>query len=536
MNNTVNDLMMFQMKQDRVQKMIVNRKSLTAQIVTPCLAILSGLGPAQNCEAQIALNPEKAPLYASVLYPDLEFYQQLTGLPRGNSAGFPNAFVNPGFEKKEYNRRPNIIVLFIDDLGYGDIGAFGCPDIPTPNIDLLAKEGVSCTNAYTICPVCSPSRVGIMTGMYPNRFGVFGNEDRGAPIPEDHPTLAEFMRDAGYVTGMVGRWDIGEPDQGPLAEGFMEVARRSGLPGSDPRRALTDGPSYMESDGVYLTDRQGDEMVEFVTRHKDKPFFLYFAPLGIHYPVQEVPQKYLDRVPKQVTDEHRRHLGATLIAIDDAIGKVMGAINTLGLDEETLVFFTGDNGGQESGRGSSPSAYGGSRNLPYRGGKATPWDGAVHEPFIVRWTNHVPAGKTFDGMLSTMDVYATAAAVAGKKAPARCEGFDLLPYMAGNKKGDVHKVLFWRWLEGANPRSVHAVRKGKWRIMRVLENDPWQLYDLVADPGEKTNLAGKYPQIVEDLALEYTKWAGTLPGPSGKHREPGGRVPAGTGWATPENP
>ncbi len=514
------------------------RNGLTAQFVTPCLALLSGLSPAQNSNAQIALNQEKTSLYADVLHPEMEFNHQIIRPSGDNSAGYPNAFVNPGFEKTDYKKRPNVIVLFIDDLGYGDIGAFGCPDIPTPNIDQLARQGVSCTNAYTICPVCSPSRVAMMTGMYPQRFGVFGNEDRGAAIPEDHPTLAEFMRDAGYITGMVGRWDIGVPDQGPLAEGFMEVARRSSLPGNDPRRAYSDGPTYMESDGVYLTDRQGDEMVDFVTRHKDKPFFLYFAPLGIHYPVQEVPGKYLDRVANKITDEHRRNLAASLIAIDDAIGKLMGAIGILGLDEETLVIFTGDNGGQEQSKTDSqnPALYGGARNYPFRGGKASPWEGAVHEPFIVRWTNRVPAGTSFEGMLSTIDVYATAAAVAGKKAPPKCEGVDLIPYMTGTRKGDIHEILYWRWLEGANPRSVHAVRKGKWRLMKILEEERWQLYDITADPGETLDLSTKNPEIVEELARHYKEWCQTLPAPSGKHREPGGRVPEGNGWATPENP
>jgi hypothetical protein len=190
-------------------------------------------------------------------------------------------------------RRPNVIALFIDDLAYGDIGAFGCPDIPTPHIDSLARDGVRCTNGYTICPVCSPSRTALMTGRYPQEFGVNGNTDRGASIPDDHPILAEFMRDAGYFTGMVGRWDIGSERQGPLDRGFMEVGRRSFIRAE--KRASPKGPTYYQQDGVYWTERQGNEMADFVTRHKNEPFFLYFCPLAIHSPVQEAPQKYLDR-------------------------------------------------------------------------------------------------------------------------------------------------------------------------------------------------------------------------------------------------
>ncbi len=421
--------------------------------------------------------------------------------------------------------KPNVIVLFIDDLGYGDIGAFGCPDIPTPHIDRLAAEGTKCTNAYTACPVCSPSRTALMTGMYPHRFGNFGNKDRGAPIPDDHPTLAETMRDAGYVTGMVGRWDIGSVEQGPLQRGFMEVARRSFI--ENEKRVRPNGPTYIQEDGVYWTDRQGDEMADFVTRHKNEPFFLYFAPLAIHFPVEEVPQNYLDRVPKIITDERRRYLAGALIATDDAIGKLMAAVKKHGLDKNTLVFFTGDNGGYMRDN---------ARNLPFRGGKATEWEGAVHEPFIVRWKGHIPAGKTFDGLLSTMDIYATMCAVAGIELPKRCEGVDLMGYLQGRKKGDPHEALYWCWLDERR-HTVHAVRHRNWRLMRHKQKDPWSLYDIKADPGETTDLAEQKPQVVKKLSRMYQNWFDQLP-PRQTYcvRKPGGHCPTGIGWATPDNP
>ncbi len=424
-------------------------------------------------------------------------------------------------------RRPNVVVLFIDDLGYGDVGTYGCPDIPTPNIDSLAKDGTKCMNGYTICPVCSPSRTALITGMYPQRFGVNGNTDRGAPIPEDHPTIAEFMRDAGYVTGMVGRWDIGSQEQGPLNQGFMEVARRSMIDNDHPLRVRPNGPTYYQEDEVYWTDRQGEQMVDFVTRHKDEEFFLYFAPLAIHFPVEEAPQKYLDRVPENIIDyKKRRYLAATLIAADDAVGKVIDAIEQLGLAEDTLILFTGDNGGWDPD---------GARHAPFRQGKATEWEGAVHEPYMVRWDGKVPAGKTYDGLVSTLDFYATAAAVAERPLPERCEGVNILPYLQGLKSGQPHDVLYWRWLE-KSVRSVHAVRHENWRLMRKTEEDPWSLYDIVADPGETTDLADEKPEVVKKLAGMYEKWASELPGPSGMDRGIGGHCPRGIGWATPENP
>ena len=429
-------------------------------------------------------------------------------------------------------RPPNLILLLADDLGIGDVGAYGCKDIPTPNIDKLAAQGVRCSTAYTACPVCSPSRTAIMTGQYPQRNAYNGNEDRGAPISDEHPTLAEFMRDAGYVTGMVGRWDIGATLQGPLDRGFMEVARRSTLPETDPRRdplliRKFGSTTYLQEDGVYYTDRNRDNLIEFVEKHKDEPFFLYFAPLAVHFPVQEAPQKYLDRVPAGVTNQTRRCLAATLIALDDAIGALMETVHRLGLDENTAVFFVSDNGGQ---------LRDGSTNVPFKGGKATEWEGGLRIPFIFRWTGKVPAGVTFDGMLSTVDIYATAAALAGKPAPEACDGVNLMPYMTGQKKGNVHDELCWRWLEGKNPRSMHAVRNGKWRLMKKSITDPWQLYDIEADPGETVNLAAQHPEVVGDMAARYEKWAQTVKEPSGMSRNNGGRTPSGIGWATPQNP
>ena len=159
--------------------------------------------------------------------------------------------------------KPNIIVLLADDLGYGDVGAFGCPDVPTPHIDSIARDGVRCLNGYTLCPVCSPSRAGLLTGLYPQRFRVNGNLNRGEPIPSDSLTLAECLRDAGYVTGMVGRWDLGDAKQGPLDRGFTEVAKRpSGKPGTPGN------PTYLGKDGTYWTEIQGGELADFIQRHQ----------------------------------------------------------------------------------------------------------------------------------------------------------------------------------------------------------------------------------------------------------------------------
>lgn len=420
-------------------------------------------------------------------------------------------------------RRPNIIVFLIDDLGYGDIGAFGCPDIPTPHIDSLAQAGVRCTSAYSVCPVCSPSRSSMLTGLYPQRFGVNGNRDRGQAIPAEHPTLPEALRDAGYATGMVGRWDLGSQDQGPLKRGFTEVARVPPRPGLDHYSV-----AYRTTEG-YLTDYQGDCMVEFVQRHKDEPFFLYFCPLTVHSPVEEAAAHHLKRVDPGVTGQ-RRNLAATVIAMDDAVGKVIVELRRLGLEEETLLFFTSDNGGDI--RKSQ------ARNLPFRGGKAG-YDGAIYEgavraPFIARWPGQLPAGTTFAQPLSNMDIYASALAAAGVKRPDTLDGVDLRPFLTGQTQGAPHPVLYWRWIESSTPgQALRAVRAGRWKWLRSGKYPP-QLFDLETDPGERTNLASRKHDIVADLTARYRAWVTDLPSArTGNDRLPSSEPPpTGTGWAT----
>ena len=213
-----------------------------------------------------------------------------------------------GWGQSNRGRKPNVVVLFIDDLGFGDLGCFGNKRIPTPYIDSLADAGAKCTMSYITNPPCSPSRCSLMTGMYAQRFGKSGMA-RGLPIPDDHPTMGELMRDAGYVTGQVGKWDIGSAEQGPHKRGFMEVARHA--PGYQYNRELEDGSP------VYLTDLVGDYMAEFVERNADKPFFLYFSPFAVHSKVKDTPQHYRDRIEE---GNGTAYEGA-VVAVDDAVGK-----------------------------------------------------------------------------------------------------------------------------------------------------------------------------------------------------------------------
>ncbi|MEO2017868.1 MAG: sulfatase-like hydrolase/transferase [Fuerstiella sp.] len=416
----------------------------------------------------------------------------------------------PGQEVAQ--RKPNVVILFIDDLGYGDVGCFGNKRIPTPHIDSLAADGAKCTMSYITNPPCSPSRCCLMTGMYAQRFGKSGMA-RGLPIPDDHPTMAEFMKDAGYVTGQVGKWDIGSNRQGPHQRGFMEVARNA--PGDRYNRQREDGSP------VYLTDLDGEYLVEFVERNAEHPFFLYFSPFAVHSKVAGTPQHYRDRVPG---GDGTAYEGA-VVAVDDAIGKLLAALKKHDLEKDTLILFTGDNGANIEEGGSS---------APYRGGKGahTQLEGWVHTPTTVTWPGTIPTGVTFDGMIGTIDFYATMAAAAGKPLPERCDGKDLVPYLKGDQQGDVHEYIFWHNADptDAPRRNLYAVRWQDWRLIK--QPDAWRLFDLKKDPRETKDLADKLPKVVANMRQHYDAFVATLPPlkPSADYKG-GGQIPKGWGWA-----
>jgi arylsulfatase A-like enzyme len=419
----------------------------------------------------------------------------------------------PGFSlgQEIIQNKPNVVILFIDDLGFGDLGCFGNERIPTPHIDSLATQGARCTMSYITNPPCSPSRCSLMTGMYAQRFGKSGMA-RGLPIPDDHPTMAEFMRDAGYVTGQVGKWDIGSNRQGPHQRGFMEVARRA--PGEQYNREREDGSP------VYLTDLDGDYMAEFVDRNADHPFFLYFSPFAVHSKVKDTPQHYRDRIPG---GDGTAYEGA-VVAVDDAVGKLLTMLKKHHLEKDTLILFTGDNGANIQEGGTS---------APYRGGKGpyTQMEGWVHTPTIITWPATVPAGTTFDGMIGTIDFYATVAAAAGKPLPDRCDGKNLLPYLKGDKQGDAHEYIFWHNADPTDEprRNLYAARWKDWRLIKY--PDGWRLFDLKKDPEETKDLAKNLPNVVDNMRTHYDGFVATLPPlkPSADYNG-GGQVPKGWGW------
>ena len=442
--------------------------------------------------------------------------------------------------------RPNIIVFFADDLGYGELGCQGNPEIPTPYIDSIAESGVRFTAGYVAGPNCSPSRAGLLTGRTPTRFGYefnpigARNEDPEIGLPLKEVTIAETLQDAGYTTGLIGKWHQGGgAAYHPFRHGFDEffgftheghyfvpppwkgvttMLRRKSLPdGSKGRWVGEKGLSYsthMKSnepdydannpivrggqpvvETEYLTDAFTREAVDFIDRHDDKPFFLYLAYNAVHSPLQGA-DKYMKKFA-HIEDVHRRIFAAMLANMDDSVGAVMSQLRKSGLEENTLVFFLSDNGG--------PTRELTSSNLPLRGEKGQMYEGAIRVPYMVQWKGKIPAGKVYHQPVSSFDIYATAVAnSAGVTVPEQVEGVDLVPFLTGEDRGRPHETLFWR--QGGKA----AMRHGDWKIVRMGKRlqagrAKWELYDLSKDISEQTNLADAQPEILSELIARWNE-------------------------------
>ena len=440
--------------------------------------------------------------------------------------------------------KPNVVLIYIDDLGYGDLGCYGCADIPTPNIDRLAKEGVRCTASYITNPPCCPSRCSLMMGQYGQRFGKYGMS-RGLPIPEDRPTLAKFLRDHGYVTGQIGKWDIGTRQQGPLNVGFTEVAK------NPPQKKYTDeelaaatkevrkqlskkkGVSKyfcVNKDGetVWLTDYDGDSMVDFINRHKSERFFLYWSPAAVHSSNAEVPDKLMDRTRAEGI---RRKLAGGIVSVDDQVGKLLRVLHEHGLRDNTLVIFTSDNGPNQSEHGTA---------TPYTGGKGqgTQKEGWVRVPTVLSMPSVLPEGRTYDGLMANFDFYSTITSLTNRTILEHCDGVDLFPCLRGDRTGDAHEYLYWlnNQPDDAVRRHLITVRWHDWRLYKKYEKDPWQLFDLRSDPKEEHDIASKHPDVVKQMASQHTAWSKTLAplGKISKIRASQPIIPTGHGWAFAE--
>lgn len=408
---------------------------------------------------------------------------------------------------------PNLIFILADDLGYGDLGCYGASDIRTPHLDRLAEEGIRFTEAYANGAVCSPTRIAFLTGRYQHRYGMENAlyyQEFGRGLPEDGETIASRLREAGYATGLSGKWHVGyDPGRQPLQQGFdhffgllggnhhyFEHMDRIGVPD------LWLGNEAIEREG-YSTDLITDDAVAFLERNRERPFFLFLSHAAPHFPWQGPGDADKDVQPKKKSWQtgDRATYVAMVESMDAGIGRVLETLDKLGIADHTLVVFTSDNGGH---------TY--SSNAPLAGAKATLWEGGIRVPCIVRWPNGLRAGITSDQVLVTMDWTATFAALAGERAVReRDEGINLIPLIAEGGQV-IDRTLFWRQRPGPRRKSVprtRAIRHGKWKYYEPEEGEP-VLFDLESDRSETTNLIADHPDRVRDLRARLDGWETSL--------------------------
>jgi arylsulfatase A-like enzyme len=420
-------------------------------------------------------------------------------------------------------RRPNIIVILADDLGFADVGFQGCKDFSTPYIDRMARAGLRFTNACVSHPFCSPTRAGLMTGRYQHRFGhennpVYDPHNDVAGLPTHEITIADVLSSAGYATGQIGKWHLGAaPQFHPLKRGFREQFGFIGG-GHDYFKAETDDPSAreylipIERDGKpvaeteYLTDAFSREACAFVRRHDKDPFFLYLAYNAPHTPLQ-APPAYLERV-SGIQDPLRKPYAAMICAMDDGIGRLLATLEVLEIENDTLIFFLSDNGG--------PTPVTHADNRPLRGVKGEVYEGGIHVPFVMKWPGHIPAGETYGSPIISLDIFPTAAAVAGAHIPTDrpIDGVDLMPHITGKASSPPHDKLYWRTGGGA----AFAVRQGNWKMVKI--GGRTELYDLEADISESKDAGAAKPEIVNRLEAARQSWNRQMIAPLFPNPEP----------------
>ena len=416
--------------------------------------------------------------------------------------------------------KPNIIVILTDDMGIGDVGAYGGTQAPTPNIDRLAAEGTRFTQYYSASPICSPSRCGLITGMYPAHWRITsflqtrkGNADCEMVdfLDPRAPSLPRALRMAGYATAHIGKWHLGggrDVTNAPkfAAYGYDEGVGTYESPEPHPDLTATNW-IWSTKDKIKRWERTAffvDKTLDFLDRHRDQPCFVNFWPDDVHTPW----------VPDEISDQKDlpKNFRPVLAEYDRQIGRLLEGLKARGLEENTIVIFTSDNGALPT--------FQGTRSGIYRGNKLALWEGGIRMPFIVRWPGHVPAGRVDErSVLGAVDLFPTLCALAGAKLPEgfRFDGFDVTPVLAG-KEWTRERPLFWEY--GRNNNSFKfgpdkspnlAIRQGDWKLLRNTDGSEVHLFDLAKDPGEKTNLAAQNPKIVKDLAEKLTVWRQSWP-------------------------
>jgi len=481
-----------------------------------------------------------------------------------NKIAFKKQFLDR-LEPDDSMARPNIIIMMADDLGKSEVSIYGHSKVSTPNIDSIGIEGVTFTDGYVTSPICSPSRAGMLTGRYQQRFGYEVQPHDRYPhnmleflgfkyfvdtdgwnlpdideisyptqeeidkqgLPPSEITLGELLQPVGYQTAMIGKWHLGYGDHAvphnrgfDYAYGFYEAfswyvddVKNPDVVGHhhdlfiDPyiwgkersgTAAITrNGEVVIEEE--YLTDKIGSEAVQFIEENKNQPFLLYIPFNAPHTPFQ-VTRKYYDRFP-HIDDENKRVYYAMISAMDDAIGSIMDKVKKERLEENTIVFFLSDNGGATYTNATT--------NHPLKGGKMSDFEGGLNVPFLMKWKGQIPEGITYSKPVSSLDVFVTAAEIAGIPLPndRKYDGVNLVPFLTGENIGKPHEAIYWR----AEYNKI--IRKGDWKLIMNELNGYELLYDLKSDKEEKQNVIAEYPEVVADLKAGFKSWNRTLSKP-----------------------
>lgn len=434
-----------------------------------------------------------------------------------------------------HRKPPNIVFIYIDDMGWRDVGFMGSQYYETPNIDRLASQAMVFTNAYANAPNCAPSRACLLSGWYGPRHGVYtvGTSSRGQSkqrklIPIENTTvldskivtIAEAIKPAGYISASIGKWHLGDdPQFGPIGQGFdVNVAGYSAghpakgyfVPYDNPE--LPDGPP-----GEYLTDRLTDEALKFIDTNKDKPFFLYLPHYAVHTPLQ-AKQELIDKYKKKAgyNGQNNPKYAAMIESTDQGVGRIVNKLDEMGLADNTIVFFFSDNGGVK----------GITSNQPLRGGKGMLYEGGIREPMFVRWPGVVKPDTTCDTPIIGIDIYPTILEMAGIRKPKGklLDGESIVPLLKGQKSLN-RKALFWHFpaylqgkAEGARDpyfrtRPGAAVRMGDFKLIEYFEDGALELYDLKEDISERNNLAGKMPGKTAELHKLMLAWRKKIQAP-----------------------
>ncbi|ARS39372.1 N-acetylgalactosamine 6-sulfate sulfatase [Sphingobacteriaceae bacterium GW460-11-11-14-LB5] len=426
----------------------------------------------------------------------------------------------PGIAQVAHPDKPNVILIVSDDAGYADFGCYGGKEIPTPNIDAIARHGVRFTSAYVSASVCAPSRAGLLTGRYQQRFGFEHNTSTlvspgytlaDVGMDPGERTIGNEMQANGYRTIAIGKWHQGDEEQHfPLKRGFDEFYGFTGGQRSffaykaKPAREnlLYDNHEPVpESKITYLTDMLTDRATRFIEENKDRPFFMYLAYNAVHSPMnakKELMARYAN-----IPDSGRRAYAAMMTSLDDGIGKLMASLKAQGLDKNTLLIFINDNGGATNNS---------SDNGVLRGMKGSKWEGGIRVAMMMKWPDHLAAGNIYAKPVSALDILPTAIAAGHgtQKGIKKLDGVNLIPYLKAGNQNTPHQALFWR-------RGIAAaMRTGNWKLIRVRENSKLEhvlLFDLTNDLSESTDLAAKYPKQVKLMLHSLARWENDLDTP-----------------------